>query len=362
MGDFMDFFGKKVNKTELLEKIGDMSQLGGISSFEYNDGVSKGVRAFNIKCISGIDLTILADRCMDISHMFYKSIPLNWSSASRETSPFYYNDKGSEWIRSFYGGLLTTCGLSNIGNPCTDDDEELGLHGRISNTPFEKIGIEEKWTDDDFIINIHGKARDAVFKGSKLEMSRRITACMFNPKITIEDTIVNLGYKTSPLMILYHINVGYPLLDGTSNLLFKKIKTIPLDENSAKGAAVCHKFNEPITGFNDEVFFHELAADKDGNANVAIVNHAINNNEGLGLSIKFNKNNLPYLTQWKHLEKGEYVCGIEPCNSFVRGRYIERREKNLQFIEPGEQKKFRLEFNILKSNNDIDMFKNTYLV
>ena len=42
---------------------------------------------------------------------------------------------------SFYAGLLTTCGLLNIGNPCTDDGEELVLHVRISNIPFEKISI-----------------------------------------------------------------------------------------------------------------------------------------------------------------------------------------------------------------------------
>ena len=76
----MEVFGKKINKNEVIKKIGDISQLGGISSFNYNDGVSKGIRAFNIKCVSGIDITILADRCMDISHMFYKSIPLNWNS------------------------------------------------------------------------------------------------------------------------------------------------------------------------------------------------------------------------------------------------------------------------------------------
>ena len=263
---------------------------------------------------------------------------------------------------SFYAGLLTTCGLLNIGNPCTDDGEELGLHGRISNIPFEKISIEEKWTDDDFIISIQGKARDAVFKGNKLEMSRKITTCMFNPKITIEDSIINLGYKVSPLMILYHINIGYPLLDSITSLLFKKLKTIPLDENSAKGIDDCYKFDESVTGFNDEVLFHEISADKDGNANIAIVNQAFNNNEGLGLLVKFNKNNLPYLTQWKHLEKGEYVCGIEPCNSFVRGTARERKEKKLLSIEPGEQKSIKLEFNILRSNNDVGKFKNTYLI
>jgi len=357
----MDFFGKKINKEELLEKIGDMSQLGGVTSFEYNDGVSKGIRALNIKCISGIDFTVLLDRCMDISHLFYKSIPINWNSVSKETSPFYYDSRDFEWLRTFYGGFLTTCGLLNIGNPCTDNGEELGLHGRISNSPFEKVSIEEKWVDDDFVITVQGKTTDAVFKGNKLEMSRKITTYMFYPKIIIEDNITNLGYTASPLMILYHINIGYPLLDSTSNLLFKRLKMTPLDENSAKGIADYHKFVEPVVGYKDEVFFHEVESDENSNANIAMVNQILNDNKGIGLWIKCNKNNLPYITQWKHLEKGEYVCGIEPCNSFVRGRTIEKKEGNLQFIEPGEQKSFRLEFNILKSNDDIVKFKNTYL-
>jgi len=299
---------------------------------------------------------------MDISHLFYKSIPINWNSASKETSPYYYNSKDSEWLRTFFGGLLTTCGLSNIGDPCIDNGEELGLHGRISNSPAEKVCIEEKWTEDDLIITIQGKMREAVLRGCRLELSRKITTYMFSPKIIIEDNVINLGYYNFPLMLLYHINIGYPLLDSSSNLLFKKIKTLPLDETSAKRMSDYYKFAEPVVGFKDEVLLHEISADEFGNANLAIVNQAFNNDEGIGLFIKFNKNNLPYLNQWKHLEKGEYVCGLEPCNSFVRGRTTERSEGYLNFIKPHEQKNFRLEFIILKSNNDITKFKNTYLI
>jgi hypothetical protein len=358
----MQFLGKNIDKKELLEKIGSVSQLGGISSFEYNDGVSKGIRTFNIKCICGMDITILADRGLDISHLFYRSIPLNWNSASGETSPYYFDDKGFGWLRSFYGGLLTTCGLTNIGDPCTDKGEEPGLHGRISNTPFEKIGICEKWIEDDYEISVQGRTKEALFKGNKIEMSRKITMFMFDPRIILEDTVTNIGYKDSPIMILYHINIGYPLLDNTSELLFKSLKTTPLDEKSKRNIESCSRFSNPVIDFEDIVLFHEIQPDNDGNSNIAMVNKTIDNDNGLGLWVKFNKDNLPYLTQWKHLEKGEYVLGIEPCNSFVRGRATERKENNLQFIRPGEQKTYRLEFNILKSNDDISKFRNTFLI
>jgi hypothetical protein len=127
-----------------------------------------------------------------------------------------------------------------------------------------------------------------------------------------------------------------------------------------KGIGEFSKFSEPIHGFKEQVFFHEIKADKEGNSNIAIVNPEFNNGEGIGIWLKFNKKNLPYLVQWKQMGQGEYVCGIEPANSLVRGRKIEREKGTLKFIEPGEKVNYRLEFNILTSNKDIEKFKDKY--
>ena len=59
--------------------------------------------------------------------------------------------------------------------------------------------------------------------------------------------------------------------------------------------------------------------------------------------------------------EGEYVCGIEPANSLVRGRNIERQKKTLKFIKPGEKISYRLEFNILESKKDIDIFRKNFV-
>lgn len=306
-------------------------------------------------------MTVLLERAMDISSFTFKGIPIAWRSSTKETSPIYYESKGFEWLRTFYGGLLTTRGLTSIGVPSIDNSEELGLHGRISNLPAENIFADGRWEGNNYIMWVHGKIRETKVFGDKLELTRKITTTMDVPEIIIEDSVENIGSVTSPLMILYHMNFGFPLLDLESELIFGKAKTTPRDEEAKEGLDNFSRFSEPIEQFKEKVYFHDIEADGQGNCNVALINRAFNNVQGLGVAIKFIKNSLPYLIQWKQMGVGEYVCGIEPSNSFVRGRDIEKKEKTLKFIKPGQKINYKLEINILESNKDINNFINEYV-
>ena len=356
----MKIFGRELKKEDVLKKVGDISQLGGVKCYEFTDGLRRGIRAVDMKSPCGIDMTVLLDRAMDISYLSYKSIPVNWRSATRETSPVFYESRGAEWLRTFYGGLLTTCGMTYMGAPSVDNGEELGLHGRISNLSAENVWSDGKWEGDSYVMFVQGKIREAKVFGDKLELTRKITTWMDTPKVVVEDSIENIGSEKSPIMMLYHVNIGYPVLDSTSSLLESKAEVTPRDGEAKKGFDKFSKFSEPICGFKEQCYFHDIEADKDGNSNVAIVNPDFNNGEGIGIWLKFNKDNLPYLVQWKQMGMGEYVCGIEPVNNFVRGRKIEREKGALKFIEPGEKINYRLEFNVLTSNKDIEIFKNKY--
>ena len=356
----MEIFGRDLKKEDVLKKVGDISQLGGVKCYEFTDGLRKGIRAVDMKSPCGLDMTVLLDRAMDISYLSYKSIPVNWRSATRETSPVFYESRGFEWLRTFYGGLLTTCGMTYVGHPSVDNGEELGLHGRISNLSAENVWSDGKWEGDSYVMFVQGKIREAKVFGDKLELTRKITTWMDTPKVVVEDSVENIGSEKSPIMMLYHVNIGYPVLDSTSSLLESKAEVTPRDEEAKKGFDKFSKFSEPICGFKEQCYFHDIKADKDGNSNVAIVNPDFNNGEGIGIWLKFNKDNLPYLVQWKQMGMGEYVCGIEPVNSLVRGRKIEREKGTLRFIEPGEKINYRLEFNVLVSNKDIEIFKNEY--
>ncbi|MCD4670845.1 MAG: aldose 1-epimerase family protein [Actinomycetia bacterium] len=356
----MKIFGKEISRQELQQKTGDISQLGGIRSYELNDGVSRGIRAVDIKSPCGLEFTVLPGRGMDISSLSYKSVPIAWRSATRETSPVYYESRGLEWLRTFYGGLLTTCGLTTTGSPSEDNGEELGLHGRIANIDAENVLADGYWEGDRYKMWIQGKVREARVFGDKLELSRKITTWMDEPKIIIEDTVENIGNVTSPIMILYHVNIGFPVVDNGAELLEAKAKVTYRDDEAKEGYADFNKFTEPVRGFKEQCYFHDIEADDDGNSNIAIVNRGFNNGSGIGIWMKFKKDTLPLMTQWKQMGMGEYVCGIEPCNSPVGGRKAEREKGTLKFIEPGEKVSFRLEFNILKSNEDINRFKKDF--
>lgn len=356
----MKIFGEEIKKEELIKMIGDITQLGGIKLYEYIDGVSRGIRAAEIKTPCGIDMNVLIDRGMDISSLFYKNIPIAWKSATKETSPTYYESKGAEWLRTFFGGLLTTCGLTYMGPANFDNNEELGLHGRISNISAENINTNIKWRKDDIVLEIIGKVRESKVFGDKIELTRKITTFMATPRIIIEDTVENIGFMASPLMVLYHINIGYPVLNKNASLIEGKAKVSPRDEEANKDFKNYNNFPNPIPDFKEQVYLHDIQPDNNGFSHVAIINKKFNNGEGIGIALSFKKESLPYLIQWKQVGEGEYTCGIEPSNCLVRGRSVERKENNLKFIKSGEIIKFNLEFDILSSNKKIMDFKSKY--
>lgn len=350
----MKIFGRVYNKTEIEKKIGDISQLGGIKSYTFNDGLSNGIRALDLKTPSGIDMTVLIDRGLDISQLSYKSIPICWKSLTKETSPVYYESRGLEFLRTFYGGFLMTCGLGNIGAPCIDNNEELGEHGRISNLAAQNVWYDGEWAGDEYILWVQGKLREARVAGDKLQLTRKISLNMSDPTIVVEDTVENIGPLKSPIMILYHINIGFPIVDKSSKFLSSKTKVTPFSDDDKPGLEKFASFEEPIPEAKNELYIHDIKEDDEGNANVAIINPQFNKNEGIGIWLKYSKKSLPYFLQWKSYQYGEYVGGIIPANSLIRGRNVEREEGTLKFIEPGEKINYRLEFKILDSNKEID--------
>ena len=44
-----------------------------------------------------------------------------------------------------------TCGLTQVGSPCRDGDEELGLHGRIHHPPAREVAGRSTFAVDRFV-------------------------------------------------------------------------------------------------------------------------------------------------------------------------------------------------------------------
>ncbi|NLJ41289.1 MAG: aldose 1-epimerase family protein [Clostridiales bacterium] len=344
---------KDFSKREILKYVGDYNQILGIRDCTLNGGRAQGVRAMEIKNGSGLEFTVLPDRSMDISQLSYKGINLSYLSKSGIVAPQYYNETGIEFLRSFYAGFLTTCGLRNVGSPVEDDGEAFGLHGRISNTPGENVSSGVEWVDDKPVIRVSGRMREARLFGENLVMNRTIICSGGENKFEIIDTIENDGFRREPLMILYHFNLGYPLLDENAQFVIPAVKTRPKDEVAEKGLDAYHETQIPTPGFNEQVFYHTLAADDNGDTSAALINEKL----GLGLVIGFNKNSLFNLTQWKQMGAGDYVMGVEPGNCYVEGRVDAREKGVLEYLEPGETKEIKVTAEILDGSTEIDNYK-----
>jgi len=315
---------------ERLRYTGNSFQLGGVRPYELTDGWARKIRAFDVNTGGGFEYTVLPDRGMDISMARYKGVNLVYLTCNSETAPSYYEPCGNGWLHTFSGGLLTTCGLTHLGPPSVDEGETLGLHGRYSTIPAKQVSDRSMWIDGEYHIKLSGTTEEGSIFGNKLRLVREISSVVGKNELEITDKITNFGYQPSPYTILYHINLGYPLLSEDAELIVEPEDTIPRDENARTGMNEFRKFIKPEDTYNEQVFLHRMKAGENGIAEATLLNRKL----GVRLTVKFNTDQLPYLTEWKMMGAGEYVLGLEPCNVPVKSRKQLREERSLPFLDP----------------------------
>lgn len=248
--------------------IGHESQLYGVEEHRLVGGKGDGMRLFQVKNGKGLEFTVSADRCADISRLSFRGINMGYFSPCGYAAPAYYDDKGTGFLKSFTAGFLTTCGLTAVGSPCTDEGETLPLHGTIANIPAEHIW----WENDTEEIRIHAVINDEGIFAHKLVMYRDISCSLTENKLMIKDRIVNRGDAESPVMVLYHMNMGYPLLSEHALLHIPSRKVSPTNEHAAKDIAAWKQMIPPQPQFEEQCYFHQF--DQQGIA--AIYNPDIN--------------------------------------------------------------------------------------
>jgi hypothetical protein len=346
-------FGTEYSKDELLKRVGDISQIAGVRQVTLGDGPERGVRAVEFRTGTGLDFTVMADRGMDISSASYKGQSLAWRSSTGDVFPSYYDSAGSGWLRSFPGGLLTTCGLTYAGAPCVDQGENLGLHGRSSNIPASNVYADAEWRGDDFVMWAQGRVREAAVFGENIEMVRTVTAKLGQAKIWVHDKVTNLGHSATEHMFIYHCNMGFPIVEKNSRLLANVKECRPRDAAAVPGIGEYKELSQPIKDFAEQVFYLDMAEDQNGYVQVALVNEGFNNGQGFGISMRYPKSEFPNFIEWKMMGEGMYITGLEPANCLVEGRAKDRERGILQFLESGETREYHMEFEVLTSRDAI---------
>lgn len=340
-----------MKRQDILRCVGHMSQVADIREISFEEGRAAGMKGWQIKN-GPLCFTVMKDKCLDIAELTYRGIQMSFLSKPGLQGRNHYDTHGQEAQRSIMGGMMFTCGLENICAPYVGD-KEYPMHGRIRTTPAEHTGSETCWDGDSYRLSLHGEMREAELFGENLLLKRTITTVYPGKQIVIEDNIENQGFREEPAMLLYHFNVGYPLLSEKARIILPTKKIIPRDETAAAHTDAWAEMEAPADNEPEYVFLHELAADREGNTFAAVINEEL----GLGIRLEFNKKLLPYFMQWKSLASGDYVVGLEPANSSVYGRQYHERQGDLHKLKPFDRETMTLTITVLEGEELTETIK-----
>jgi hypothetical protein len=314
--------------------VGSLGQVRRIDRFVEEDGTARGARRMRVVTGSGLEYEVHPDRALDIGRVTFDGVPMAWLSPTGFAAPGLAEAAGDGWTRTFGGGLMASCGFDNFGPAGIDGTTAYGLHGRIGSLPAELSRVEAGSES----IRIEGTVRQATAFGENLQLERKISSAVGGSSILVEDLITNDSSQDAPLMALYHVNVGWPMLSPDAILRIPAATTIARDEDASAGLEESALITAPSARYPEQVFQHTLAEECD---TVRLTNPVL----GIEFSLRFSSDTLPWINQWKLLKNSTYVLGIEPtnCRSFL-GRVGARDAGELPILRAGESVLHRLEF------------------
>jgi uncharacterized protein DUF4432 len=310
-------------------RIANLDQLARATLSTVLDGPARGCRALDLRVTGGIDVRILPDRGFDVGPAWFGGLPLAWVSAVGESAPLS-SPTGMVWRAAFGGGLVTTCGLRNVGSP----SEGHGLHGRFSHLGASDVRVVREVKGGDVLLIARATIDEVDAPETHLRVERTIRTRTARGLVELTDVTTNLGGSPEPAPILYHVNLGAPSFDEGARLEIDSGEVLPRDADAERGLSTWMAPGPPEEGAPEMVFEHAVNPDDVGWGRAALINPSI----GLELVLRWRQAELPRFHQWLHLGRSMYVLGLEPANCSVLGRAADRAKGTLPVLEPGERR------------------------
>jgi hypothetical protein len=338
-----------MDKRELLRRTGNLQQVASVRPVTFEEGRARGLSGYHVRN-GPLAFDVLADKCLDLGDFSYKGVNFSFLSKPGLNGRNPYDTHGAEALRSIMGGMLFTCGYETICAPSTIDGRDFPMHGRMRTTPAEHRAADAFWQDGDYVLAVSGEMREAELFGENMLLRRSIETRLGEKRVVIRDEVENLAFRPDPLMLLYHFNVGHPLLSEAARVVLPVIETIPRDEVAKPGLSSWSAVEAPQDNLPEKVFIHRLASDAAGRSFAALVNPEL----GLGVRLDFDTRVLPYFMQWKSMASGDYVVGLEPANSSVYGKPYHHAAGDTHMLEGGATEVFELVITVLDGQAELD--------
>ena len=336
-----------------VDKFENTHQIGGVQTAVVAPGFGgsseSGCRVAQVNTGSGLRFTIALDRGADIVEAFFNQHSLAYLAPGGLKPPSFAYNGGFDWLSNWAAGLVTTCGPHAIGGPHAEDGIDYGLHGHQSNTPAKlEMLVNPDPQQGRYEILVSTLMRDSRMFGPTFEVRRQIQCVLGRPQIAIYDQVTNRGDTKVAHNWLYHVNLGYPLLDEGARFVYRGRAEYwqmpdpparPLSDAALNGLKrVCGPLAEHA-GSTERGLVVEVEPDKAGLCHVGLINRKLR----LGLELEYSPSCLPRIANWQHYApRGCYVTGIEPFNGSLMGKANDSFPGAEQYLAPGQTKKYQL--------------------
>lgn len=248
-------------------KINNFEQICSVKRLKYVSGRAKDLEILLVNN-GKLCFELLVDKCLDIGALYHEGTNISFLTAGG------LNTQENEFDANFNGGFLYTCGLDTVGGRI------LPIHGRIHNIPAEIIKCEVSESG----VEIVGIIKQYSLFGEKLSLKRTVKTGVNSQELEVIDEISNDGYLDSEYCIMYHTNIGYPMLDNGVSITAPIISTTPRNDYAKQFVDTCLTMCEPKADNEETVYFHTVEK-----GDITIENKKLNKT----VNISYNEKALP---------------------------------------------------------------------
>ena len=298
-------------------RISNFQQVASIRRYTLTEGREKGLDVLD--CDNGkIRFLLNVSKACDIMQLYHEGQNMSFVSKNGFTK------RESPFLRRFEGGMLYTCGLDSVGGR-----EGFELHGTLHNTPARVIRAEVNERE----IVVEAVIQNTALFGKNLVLKRKVSTAIGGEEVRIEDTLCNAGYADEKYCLLYHVNVGYPMLDDGAEIQAEVESCCPRTDWAKANEATRCAISAPVAGQEEMCYFLKLKTGK-----ASLVNAKI----GKAFSVEYSLDTLPCFVEWKSMASGDYALGLEPCTTELDDKFTYKT------IKAGEEVRFFVAFSVVR--------------
>lgn len=298
-------------------KISNLAQVASLRRYTLSEGSAKGMDV--IDCDNGkIRFLLSVNNALDIMQLYHEGQNISFLSKNA----FVADEK--PFLNRFEGGMLYTCGLDNAGNR-----EGYTMHGTLHLTKAEIVRAE--CTDEE--ITVEAVIRNSALFGGNLLLRRKYTTKLGSGTLELEDKLTNEAYAEGEYCVLYHTNLGYPMLDAGAKISLATERVYPRGEIAEKNMYRLYDICEPTPCEEEACYYFDLTKPQ-----VSVTNEKL----GKKFTLAYSAETLPKFLMWKSFACGDYALGLEPCTSRIGDELVMTK------IGAGETKTHCVSFTVEK--------------